>query len=300
MSRSPARSTREATAGGRLRSSATGTSIAAGRGPLPLPCCHARDSLQRSFIACQEPGSARQAGGDPRVEPRERRQHFVAHPVAGKRGVCVRRIEDEVLHAHLQVREDLRARHVEQRAHDHSPARAHGAEAAAARAAQQAQQQRFRLVVLVVADQHEARAAFGGGAAQERIALAPRCRLESSPVARRPRRDVGARGVQRHAELRAQPRAESGVLRRLGPQAMVEVRGVHRNLALVGDRQERVEERDRVGASRQSDDYRTVADAGKAQRAPGGGDHGAARARRRDQGRGMVAVQGLEPRTPRI
>ena len=136
-------------------------------------------------------------------------------------------------------------------------------------------------------------------------ALVARRLLDPAPVARGAGADVGAGGAEGDAERAAQPAAEGGVLARAGAQAVIEVRGDHAQAAAPDATAWRSATESAPPESPTTTLPRRVLERREARARPrsrgGCGAWSAApRARLPGAKAEMVAVQGLEPRTPRI
>ena len=166
-------------------------------------------------------------------------------------------------------------------------------------AAQQVEEQRLGLIVAGMSDGDHPRALLPGGAPQEAVPLRAGRGLEAVSGAPRGPGHVGSTHPQRDAEPLAEGLAEACVVRRVRAQAVVEV---CRDQPRSSDLRERVEQRHRVRPTRQSHHQRFAADGrtGPRQRRSHGRDERAPRVVGHDQKPRMVAVQGFEPRTPRI
>ncbi len=253
--------------------------------------------------------------GDQVRRPRERlaharieallqvRQELVPHAVARVGRIGVRLVLAPGETALREVREHLAARDREQRAQQVAAREPHAGETGRTAAAQQPQQQRLGLVVPGVRDGDRHGALVVLDPAQEGVALAARRLLEAALLGARALADAAAPGAQRHAERGAQLVTEGGVVGGAGPQAVVEVRGDELEAAAAAERRERVQERHGVGAAGEGDEQRLAA------RGPPGREQGAVDGRDEERASscarappkcGLVAVQGFEPRTPRI
>ncbi len=252
----------------------------------------------------EERRGARERRAHARVEARlEIWQQLVPDAVAPVGGVEVRRVLPPREPSLAQVVQDLLSGHREQRAHDVARPRPHSGKAGRPRPSQEPEQQRLRLVVPGVRDRDDGSPLLRGHAAEEREALAAGGLLNPPLLPRGPAADVRPAGAQGHVERPAQLGAEGRVLRGARPQAVIEVGGHEAQAAPPAQRGERVGESHRVGPARQAHHDRRPGRNGP------GGPEGPIDGR--DEGRqphesgllmkgGLVAVQGFEPRTPRI
>ena len=232
-------------------------------------------------------------------------QQLVPHAVAPVGGVGVRRVLAPVEAALAQVREDLLARDREQRAERVARCAAacpRGPVAPAPRSSRSSSVSAWSSRVWATAI--AARLLLVAHAPQEGVALAARGLLEAAPLARGPGAHVGRSrpeaGRRAARTARAQKAASSA---EPGRRPWSRWAATSAEAAAAAQRGERVEERDGVGAAGEADDERLAP--GRAPRGPQGAIDG------RDEGRqpqgrassgegGVVAVQGFEPRTPRI
>ena len=202
-------------------------------------------------------GRARQRLAHGGVEPAlQVRDQLVADPVPEERGVGVGRILAPGQTVRGQVVEDVLPRDAQHRTQDPARAGAHGAEAGAARAPQQAQEDGLRLVVAGVREDDPRCAFTDANGLQEGVALEPRRLLDAAAVARRASPHVRAPDAHRDAERLAQAAAEGGIAGGVRPQAVVEMGGHQPEAARDGETVQRMQEGDRIRASRKAGDQR--------------------------------------------
>ena len=203
-----------------------------------------------------------------------------------------------------QVRQDLVSRHREQRADDVSRPRPHAREARRPGAPQEPQQERLRLVVARVGDRDRGRLLLVPHAAQVGVALAARGLLEAAPLARGPGAHVGrcppgtgrrASRTARRRRPRPPPSPAAGRGRGGRPPRGSPGGGAGEASASVSATESFPPERPTTIVP-----PRGGTPAARRARSTAATRDGSLKIRASSGEGGVVAVQGLEPRTPRI
>ena len=200
--------------------------------------------------------------------------------------------------------EHVAARPGEHRPQEVARARPHGRESEPARAAHEPEEDRFRLVVTGVRERDPGGAFLVLDPAEEGVTLTASRVLQASSLRSPPGADVRARSAEGNGQGGAELTAEGGILGRVRPQGVIEMRRHHGEPALPAQAGQDVEKGHGIGPAGEAEDD-TIARGRMPEPPQGLGDSGLESSTPQREGfllrvGEMVAVQGLEPRTPRI